>query len=169
MKTFKNIEIKSEITEFTLGEFNKLLTIMENDETQIFTKYTDMMKLIGIPEDIALDCTIEELREFGSIFTGDDYSKYEEQEIIYINGRDYKLSPFNVRVGKLLEKYSKTFVNELPIFISAIRYQDTALTPNEHNDINHIKHKMELFSKEIATPFVVTYIKTMKELTGAEE
>lgn len=169
MRTFKNIEVKSEINEFTLGEFNKLVTIMQRDDMQIFSKYTELMELLGIPEDIALSCTIDELQEFGSIMAGVDYNKYELLEEIEIGGRMYKLVPFNVRVGKLMEKYSKEFADELPIFIAAIRYQDQSLTQNEHNDKAHIRHKMNLFSDEIATPYVVAYINTMKAFSNVDE
>lgn len=149
MYTVHNWSMKTNLEDFTVGEFEKIITILNNPLLENIEKYFDIFEFLGMPESILNDLTDDEFFELIQQFNlTSDHS--EMKPSIEVDGRVYRAYPddgeFILR-AKDLSHIEKTIKNE-PNYVSkilAIILKREDLGPNEHWTSAHIVHKAKLF------------------------
>lgn len=149
MYTIHDWSLKTNLEDFTVGEFEKIVTILNNPLLENIEKYFEVFELLGMPESIINNLTDDEFFTLIQQFNlTSDHS--EMKPAIEVEGRVYRAYPdgeeFILR-AKDLSHIEKTIKNE-PNYISkilAIILKREDLGPNEHWTSAHIIHKAKLF------------------------
>lgn len=160
-------QLKHKPEDFLIGEYEKVSSIMNNNELDEIDKYAQLFIELGIPQ--------EELEGMNTISFFELIKKYTSYQLeigeftkeIEINGRVYKSFQdeffLSVKDMKEIEKSIKRNPDSFIGDIMAIVFKDVELTKNEHYVDAHIKYKSKLFRENVtfdkAIPFVAYFSK----------
>lgn len=166
--------LKQNPSEFTIGEYEKISSIINNDELDQIDKYSQFFVELGIPQDVMDDLNTIEFFNIIKSYTSDKFELGEFQQTIEINGRTYKAFNeeffLNVKDMKAIEKYVKINPNSFVGELMAIVFKDVDLTKTEHYADAHIRHKAKLFREHVTFDVAVPYVGYFsKELLGSLE
>ena len=164
--------VKQEAKDFTLGEYENLSAILNNDKSNEIERFYDAFILLGIEEDV-----LDTFDGFTFIKLIKEFKNYEMKlgdytKVVEINGRTYQSYKgdeffFTVKDMKLIEKYVKQNPTHFIGEIMSIIFKDVELTKNEHYDNAHIKHKAKIFREhityDVALPFITSFSKNLIE------
>lgn len=165
--------IKQSAEEFTIGEYENVAAILNNDDINEVERFSQAFVMLGMNEDL-LD-SFDAFAFFKLIGKFKDYQMEvgEFSQIIEVNGRTYESFKdgnefyFSVKDMRLIEEYVKKNPTFFIAEIIAILFKDVELTKTEHYDDAHIKHKAKLFRKEItydiALPFIADFSQNLIE------
>jgi hypothetical protein len=176
--TNEAIEIKNDITEYTISEYEKIVTLFNNKSLDYIDKYIEVFKISGMTEDqiAELDATyfISLVKEFNLLHTIDT----DIVQTIELDGYEYKCFEdgkkfiLSVRDLAKIENFIKRNQTEYLSDMIAVLYKRTDLTKVEHNDDAHIKHKSKLFKNlnaNITLPFIKLLVqKVVKNIENAQ-
>lgn len=156
-------QLKKNLNEFTIGEFEKLSSIINNESLDRIDRYIQIFALLGIPSEIVEDLDSKVFFDLVSKWSvNEELSETEMQKEIEINGRTYQSfdTEFNLNVKqiKLIEKYIKIDMSAYIGELMAIIFKDTQLTSNEHFVDAHIKHKAKLFRENVTVDIAMPYL-----------
>lgn len=160
----ESYEMKNQLEELTIGEFEKISNLLNNEQNKI-EAYMDVFSILGVPQEI-----IDELDydEFVSVINSFEFTapkleyrqSFELDGYTYVSytGEEFKLK---VKDMSLCEKYvvqnPEAYIGEM----MAILFKRNDLTKNEHYENIHIKHKAKLFREhvtaDIALPFIAMF------------
>jgi hypothetical protein len=166
--------IKSDINEFTIGEYEKIINYL-NNESDFFDMWFYVLEFLGLPKNVVDDLDANELIDVINSINLSDINKVYIKSI-EIGGFTYNCEfkengepKITGKMFKLLEKVCKKdyYIAD----IMAILFKREDLSDNENYDLNHIEHKASLFREEcvnISLPYVLLiankYIKNIKSL-----
>lgn len=194
MITVKAYELKNSANEMTLEQYEKISGIVDSkvkqpgqsdgfDYESDAEKWLDILEAAGLPKEVADELPLEDLIQAVKDFNAKTYEPYPFLKEIEVKGRTYRA--FNgeaytlpVKDGKLIEKYARQNPKKYVAEMLAVIYKDTELTDAEHFSNAHIKHKANIFRKEltgsVAVPYVMLIMKKIlfagaKELENAKE
>ena len=151
----KEIPIKNLVTEFTIGEF-EIITNIINDETEnSLTRWSKVMKFLGLSEDVIDNFDtfdfMKIIEEFNEIKT----QTYNYVETINILGEDYKIKLIDgelrltVKEMRIIENFVKKDSKVYIANVLAVIYKREDIQKELQYDDAHIKYKSELISKHI--------------------
>jgi hypothetical protein len=170
----QEFSLKQKAGEFTIKEFEKLASVLNDKSINELTRYSEAFVMLGADEDV-----LDEFDGFSFYRLIREFKNYEMEigeftKHIEINGRMYESFTeeffFKVKDMKLIEDAvalnSEFYVGEM----MAILFKDVELTKVEHYDPAHIKHKAKLFREnvgyDVAIPFISEFssnlIKTLE-------
>ena len=162
-------ENPSKMDGLTLGQFQKISAIHNDEEYDTLEKHCKVFEYLGITEDemdVEFDVFLANVKEFNK----DNYTKKDPVEEIEIEGYTYRAEmKLSVKDSRIVEKIVKKDNKEYISDIMALMFKRTDLSNNEHYDPAHLKHKAKLFSKlkaDIAIPYL-TFV-TFKITNHAE-
>lgn len=180
MITVRGHELKNLPSEMTIGHFEKLCELTgrkvydpqhpENDyhyEDHV-SKWEEVFVFSGLPQEEFDKMDSDELgkavKEFNSMSETMDVK--DAPRVLMVGGKTYKVVGFeDGEEFKLLakdQKRIKQFMNANPnrciAEMIAVIFQDTELTDAEHKADAHVKHKANIFRKELPAINAVPYI-----------
>lgn len=160
----KDYEIRNQLNELTIGEFEKLSEIMNDKEKNSLEKWSLIFAFLGLPVDVidSFDTFtfIDIIKEF-NIF---NLSSVEFAEKLTLKGIDYCLKTtdnglhITVKEMKIIENFvikdnSKYLANML-----AVLYKRPDVDANITYDNAHIKFKADLIRDEITADVAIPFI-----------
>lgn len=161
MVTIKGIELKTSLDEFTISEFEQIMSILNDNKLNNIDKYLEVLVVAGMKdESILVDVSFSELKEYMEsiqITTG-EYKLINEFELNnrkYIAFKDELI--FTAKDVAMIENSIKKNGIKYILDVMAILFKDDQLTFREHYDESHIKHKKALFN-ELPASYVYPYL-----------
>lgn len=185
----KGHEVKNCAAEMSLQMFEKVSEILGEEialpnatkkafkyETQI-EKYCDVLEAAGLPLGVVEEMELEEFQEAVKNWCAHVPEPYPMLKEIEVNGRTYRafegeVYKLPVKDGKLIEKYAKQNPKKYLAEMLAVIFKDTQLTAAEHFENAHIKHKANIFRKELKGSVAVPYAMLIARkilVSGAKE
>jgi hypothetical protein len=173
MIKIKDFEMKSEITEYTLFEFEQISLALNDTTLDYVDKYLKIFEILNVPEEIVDDIDTDQLvtiiKDFNKLQPENNLIKSFEldgYEYVAYDGDDFKLK---IKDLALIENYVKKSGHLKPTEVIAILFKRNDLSKTEHYTPAHIKYKIELF-KNLNCALVYPYIiylgeKLVKKLT----
>lgn len=160
-------QLKHKPEDFLIGEYERVSSIMNNDELDQIDKYTQLFIELGIPQDVLEELNTIKFFEIIKSYTSYQLEIGEFTKEIEINGRLYKSFDddffLSVKDMKEIERSIKRNPDSFIGDIMAIVFKDVELTKNEHFVDAHIKHKSKLFREHVgfdkAVPFIAYFSK----------
>ena len=159
----KTYEIKNSVEEFSIGEFETISSILNEEKKTKINKWFEIFVYLGIPEDVVDNfdsfAFIQLINEFNiNEFTPNDFTK----EII-INGYTYvsydEEFKLTVKEMGMIESVVTNKNNDKYLAdILAVIFKRTDLTKSEHFDKAHIKFKADLFRKKITADVAMPFL-----------
>lgn len=160
MIKIRGIELKNQLDEITIKEYEHIISILNDKKKATIDKYLDIIVVCGLKDDnILYEITFDELKEFIHSLNI-EINQWELTQSIEINNRTYvsykpdtifKISAYDTgKIESVIKKNGMKYILES----IAILFKDDQLTYKEHYDSEHIKHKMILFSSTPAIVFI---------------
>ena len=156
-------ELRNTPDELTLNEFDIIFSLVNSQRDDNVSKYFQVFSFLKVPDKVLDSLSQKEFIELVKNFN--DYQLPNDLvEVIEINGRIYRTMnegdtfEFKARDISLLEQAQLKNDGHFPSWIAAILYKDEQLTNTEHRDWTHIKHKAELFRKNVKAAVVIPYL-----------
>lgn len=160
MIKYKDVEIKNNIKEFTIREFEEISAILNNESLENVEKYMDVLEKLGIHSNLLNEMTDDEFFELISKFEmttdltltpkfeheGHTYVAYEEE---------FKLG---VKALSIIEKAIAKNPNKYLAKTLAVIFKRSDLSGGEHYVDTHLKSKEKIFQELPATlayPYLV--------------
>lgn len=164
-------QMKSDANELTIKEYEKLSSILNDENTQNIEKYFKAFINLGMDEDVldSLDgfSFLKIIKEFKEIMmpVGDIVKE------ITLNGRTYSCYNeeffFSVKDMKMIEIAIKRNPTEYIGDLMSIIYKDNELTKVEHYDAAHLKYKAKMIREQVtydvALPIITKFSKQLIE------
>lgn len=151
MYTIRNFEIRTEISEFTVAEFEIIGSILKGEDSEVLERYFNLLEYLKLPEEILYDLTDAEL------FAAIGSFNIQKPEIYLVpsfelGGYTYRAYPdgeeFVLRAKDLalIEKAGQDESKLLSRLLSII-FKREDLSNKEHYEPAHMKHKAKLFGE----------------------
>lgn len=157
--------IKNNTEEFTIGEFEKVTSILLEDTEFYFDRWLKVIEFLGVPTDIVDDIDLDELSQ---LIKNIKVSDVEEMYIDKIVIDGYTYTAYNKeemnkpritgKVIKLVESIMISNPKECVGDIMAIFFKRDDLSNTEHYDKAHLKHKAKIFRNNISSNVAIPYI-----------
>lgn len=164
MKQIGDFNLKTDINEFTLIEFEGTMDILNKKELDSIDKYLSIFELLGMPEEISDKLDEEEFFKIIEMMKFDQKMEAGKELIkeITIDGYVYEAyegDEYKLKIKDLALIESCIKKNGLKYLVEsiAIIFKRKDLSRTEHYAPAHIKHKMELF-KNVNAMLVYPYI-----------
>jgi len=146
MYTIQNFAVKTSLSEMTIGEFERVSQIMNDDTKLVIEKYIDVLEALGTPEEVINQITDDELFAIIKDFGNYEYDDTLPQAVQAEDGYTYEAYPIGGEfVLKAIDmaKIEKAFKSSKDTFstIVATIFKRSDLTNKEHYADAHIKHK----------------------------
>lgn len=171
MVKIRDYEIKNDIKELTVTEFEKVSAILNDENLDKFERWADVFIYLGVPIEDVNDMEFTEFIEFVKAFNDTKVeANLEMTKTIEVEGYTYQAyeDEFKLKVKdlKLIEKAISTNAQNYFAKLLSIIFKRTDLTNAEHYDSAHLKHKEKLFkdlNAELVVPYVVFVSKKLTE------
>lgn len=162
--------IKNNTEEFTIGEFEKVTSILLEDTEFYFDRWLKVIEFLGVPTDIVDDIDLDELSQLIKNIKVSDVKEMYIDKII-VDG--YTYTSYNKdemnkpritgKVIKLVESIMISNPKECVGDIMSIFFKRDDLTNAEHYDKAHLKYKAKLFRENISSNVAIPYIMLVSE------
>lgn len=158
----RDYEMKNSFSEWTISEYEKIVSILNNDTYNNIDKYIHVLEVLGVPDDI-LDTMDEEefFSVIGEILINEMDYKYTKEVVVdgytYIaySGDEYKLGIKDMaHIETIIKKNGAHIISD----IMSVIFKREDLTNNEHYDKSHLEYKSKIFSNltsDIMVPYMV--------------
>lgn len=162
MVEIRGYQIKNDIAELTLEQFEKVSKILNDEELDKFEKWADVFIFLGVPVSEVNDMEFDEFVNYVKVFNDtqaiNDIPMTQEFELDGYTYRAYE-DEFKLKVRdlKMIEKAMGKDNTNYFARLMAIIFKRTDLTNAEHYENAHLKHKEKLF-KDLNATLVVPYI-----------
>ncbi len=150
----KTIPVKNLVTEFTMGEFERVTSIINNEELSSLTRWSKILTYLGVPTDLVDNFDTFDFINIIKEFNSHSGIHYDYEEILNISGNEYRLNLVNgelrltVKEMRIIEDFmSKDKTNFSNVL--AVIYKRDDIQKELQYDPAHIKYKSELISKEV--------------------
>lgn len=161
MVKIKEFDVKNEINEFTIEEFENVSHILNDEEVEKFERWANLFIYLGVPESEVYDLEFSEFVEYIKIFSDTKVKPSSEFcKVIELDGYTYTSHEeelkISVREMKMIEKQVSAHPNKYISHLMAVLFKRNDLTKTEHYTDAHIKQKSKLFSQlpaELAIPY----------------
>lgn len=176
----ETFELRNEPKELTLKEFENYYNIVNDPkyENRQIDKYFKVFEMMGVPDEILDALDQEEFVKLVNAFNNYKIDtklkrkiKVGKRSYVAFEGKaaDFK---FMARDISLIERAANLEDGHFPSWVLAVMFKDEELTPTEHKDWSHIKHKQKLFLEnlmsDVALPYISRFarrqVKTMENL-----
>lgn len=126
-------------------------------------KWQDILEAVGLPKEVTNEMELDELVEVVKAWNGTEKKPYQMVKEFELNGRTYRAFEgekwsLNIKDGKLIEKYARQNPKRYVGKMLAVIFKDTSLSNAEHYANAHIKHKADIFRKEVKASVAVPYL-----------
>lgn len=155
-------ELPNEPKEMSLGQFEKIFNITNNDNLGLIEKYMKVFEMLGLPDEVLDSMNQQEFVEAVKKFN--DYMIHPTTESkIEINGHTYvsfagEEFEFMAKDLMKIEKAAISGDGHFPSMLMAILFKDESLTNTEHYTDAHIKHKAKLFREHLTADMCLPYL-----------
>lgn len=160
MIKIRDYEIKSSLTEWTIGEYENIITILSDDKLDFIDKYIKVLELLGLPDEVLDKLGDDEFFEIvQNILDNNIDNNFKKEFELHgytyraYEGDEYKLS---VRDMAKIENIIKSDDVKLSRILAVI-FKREDLTNTEHYDKAHLDYKAKIF-KELNADIVIPYI-----------
>lgn len=159
------VQVKNELNELTIKDFEKISSVINNKETGMFEKWSELFLYLGITQELIDEMDATEFIQVASEYNNIDTTSGEIVKSFKINDVEYVAfdEKFKMSVKEMtmieaaIKKNPERYIGE----VMAIIYKNTSLDKNLNYDKAHLHFKAELFRKELtfdkALP-IVNYI-----------
>jgi hypothetical protein len=160
MIKIRDYEIKSSLTEWTIGEYENIINILSDDKLDFIDKYIKVLELLGLPDEVLDKLGDDEFFEIvQNILDNNIDNNFKKEFELHgytyraYEGDEYKLS---VRDMAKIENIIKSDDVKLSRILAVI-FKREDLTNTEHYDKAHLDYKAKIF-KELNADIVIPYI-----------
>lgn len=159
-----SFEVKSQLTELTLKEYEQVQSIVNKEQLDYFEKFMLVLEKLGVPMKYVESMDGDSFITFIKTFTTSEVAPNFKKKL-HIEGYDYvaieegedrpKFTPNTMR---LIEKYITRNTESYFAEIMAVFFKREDLTIKEHFVEAHIKHKASLFRQYLSAEDALPYI-----------
>jgi hypothetical protein len=161
MVKIKEFDVKNEINEFTIQEFENVSRILNEEEVEKFERWANLFIYLGVPESELYDLDFTEFVECVKLFSETKVKPSSEFcKVIELDGYTYTSHEdelkISVREMKMIEKQVSNNPHHYISYLMLVLFKRNDLTKVEHYTDAHIKQKAKLFSSlsaELAIPY----------------
>ena len=161
MVKIKEFDVKNEINEFTIEEFENVSRILNDEEVEKFERWANLLIYLGVPESEVYDLDFTEFVEYIKLFSDTKVKPSNEFcKVIELDGYTYTSHEdelkISVREMKMIEKQVSNNPHHYISYLMSVLFKRNDLTKVEHYTDAHIKQKAKLFSSlsaELAIPY----------------
>jgi len=174
---FEGDEFKCPTTpdEMSLAQFDEIIAISNDETLGSISRCFKMLEFFGVPEKVLDNLSQKEFVEAYKALV--DYEiPIDIEKSIEVNGRTYEAYngeefEFNARTIELIEIAQMKNDSRFASWVMAVVYKDVDLSWTEHKDWNHIKHKANLFRKELTGAHVIPLLPRLarRQMTQLED
>ncbi len=162
MIKLKGFEFKTNINEFTIGEYELITKIVEKEQNNFIQKWVDIFSVLCEDKSIVAELTEEDLFEFMEKMNEKKLPSNTMKNKIVIGDREwiaYEGEEFKLKL-KELSIIESFFEDEQPFFarILAVIFKDPLLDNNLDKDV--IAEREKIFKDLIAGDYLI-YITTI--------
>jgi len=155
-------QLKNTPDEIKLGEFEKIFNIANNPQLEPMGKYFAIFELLEVPDEVLDSMNQQEFIDAVQAWNSYDLNN-EPLPFVEVGGRRYVSFEgeefiFMARDISLIEKSAASGDGHFPSTVMAILFKDDQLTPTEHRDNAHIKHKAKLFRENLTADMAVPFL-----------
>jgi hypothetical protein len=163
MINVKGYEMKSSLTEWTLGEYEKISKVLSSDDDYI-DKYISVLEILGVPNDILDSLNDDEFFEIVEKIVDNNLDKIylKEFEIDGYTYRAYEGDNYILGVRDMARIENVIKNDFAPSKLMAVIFKRTDLTNTEHYDKAHLEYKAKLF-KDLNASIIIPYILLIEE------
>lgn len=155
-------QLRNELDELTVGEFEKISSILNDLDKNQLEKWSEIFLLLGIPQDVIdyfdAETFISIIKQFNLLDekkvlkTVEKVVTIDNVDYIGYDGDEFKM---NVKQLCLIEDFIKKNPERYLGDILAVIYKSVNIDDNMHFDKAHIKHKAELFRKQMNAKYAM--------------
>lgn len=174
MVEIRGYQIKNDIAELTLEQFEKVSKILNDEDLDKFEKWADVFIFLGVPvsevNDMEFDEFINYVKVFNDTHAINDIPMTQEFELDGYTYRAYE-DEFKLKVRdlKMIEKAMGKDNTNYFARLMAIIFKRTDLTNAEHYENSHLKYKEKLFNDLNATLVVPYVVAVSRKLISQNE
>lgn len=170
MYEIKGFKIKTGLAEMTVGEFERVSEILNDEKLLQIEKYIDALECLGVPQYIIDELSDEELFEIVKAFNTSNIElpselpkEFTHKGYRYVAYEDeFKLRAIDMaKIEKILQSRKEIFSAVL-----AILFKRVDLTRNEHYADAHIKLKKDITKTLNAKEFYPYVVEILKRLAN---
>lgn len=155
-------QVKSSINEFTVGEFEHISAIINDNEKDHLDKWSEIFVYCGLDKEVLDDMDafdfMELIKEFNvfDVVGGEIIKTLELDGIFYYSHvTDFKIS---VKEMRMIEDFIKDDTNKYIANVMAVIYKREDTDKIINFDSSHIKHKASLIRKQVTADKCVPII-----------
>ena len=162
-------EIRNQLDELTIGEFEELSLIMNNHELNTIDKWSRVFNFLGIPIDVIDSFDSFTFMDIIKEFNFFNVHLNKPVDEISLNGITYKASLkddqplITVKEMKLIEDAIKSNPHRYLANMLAIIYKRDDVDKTITYDNAHIKFKADMIRKEITADIAMPYIEFLSK------
>lgn len=161
MIKIRDYEIKSSLTEWTVGDYEKIIKIFSNENLDNIDKYIKVLEFLGVPDEVLDTMGDEEFFNIINSILDSNINKNFVKEIevdgfkyIAYEGEEYKLVVKDMaKIEGVLRENSDDILSK----ILAIIFKREDLSKTEHYDKAHLDYKSKIF-KSLSADIVIPYM-----------
>jgi len=184
MVKIKEFDVKNEINEFTIEQFENVSRILNDEEVEKFERWANLLIYLGVPESEVYDLEFSEFVEYIKIFSDTKVKPSNEFcKVIELDGYTYTSHEdelkISVREMKMIEKQVSNHPHNYISYLMSVLFKRNDLTKAEHYADAHIKHKAKIIRElkaEVAVPYLVVvaerinqHVEKLNEVTESVE
>lgn len=161
--------IKNKLNEMTIGEYEKVTEILNNEKLDYIDKWIEVLILLGLSEDVIDTFGISEFTQIikGFQLAGD--VEKEIQQTITLNDKPFNSfteNDFKITVKEMamIENVIKKKPTRYLGDVLAILYKSPDADRTINYDKSHIKFKAELIRKEVTADVVVPILNKIGQI-----
>jgi hypothetical protein len=169
--------VKNEPHEFTVGEFEAITKMFNDESKEEYLRGFDFLEFIGVPNQVLDALNFDEYMEILKSVELTEIKNAEFTRTIHVKGFDYHAfgdgEDFKLKarkdvgqIGKILKHNQHNYAGTL-----AVIFKREDLSDKEHYDEAHLKHKEKLFrdaiTLDVALPYIIhVHNKVLTHLLG---
>mgnify|MGYP000208026769 CR=1 FL=1 len=149
----KSYSIKNSLEELLIKDYEKIASILNNEDKLTVDKWSEVMVYLGVPQDIVDDFDAFAFRDIIKQFNIIDINKSEILPTINVDGKEYvafeETFKLTVKELALIEKVAQKNKDMWVGDVMAIIYKNPDVDKNMRYDNAHLKYKAELIRENV--------------------
>jgi len=179
----KEIELPNQPDAMLIKEFESICNLINDQSKGELERFLSVFGILGIEDGIIDQMSKDQFIENAKTLKKAKYNDELPPKVIELGGRTYVANIVDIdgtqdlvisaRDVVTIERTARQNTGMFPSMVTAILYKDSQLTKNEHYSDAHIKHKAQLFRKELPASYAIPLLvrqarETVKDLANVE-
>jgi hypothetical protein len=163
----KSYSIKNTLEELLIKDYEKIASILNDEEKLTVDKWSEVMIYLGIPQDIVEDFDAFVFRDIIKEFNIINVEKTEIPQYINVDGKYYAAYDENFKLTvkelALIEKVAQKNKNMWVADVMSIIYKNPSVDKTMRYDSGHLKHKADLIRENVTADKAIGIIEYLSK------